>query len=183
MIYRQTESLCPICLRRLDASYELEGAIVYFKKTCPEHGLFSVPIWRELEGLPTFASWSKPKTPAYPKEPSRPFNLGCPYDCGLCPEHAQHTCTALLEVTKNCNLNCTVCYADAGQTKSPDPTLAQLAELLAKARLKTGRCNLQISGGEPTVRDDLPEIIKPDDFSKIEECKEIYKGMLNQYKM
>ena len=180
MILRRTQSLCPICLRRLDASYEaVDKTMAYstessdpsslaqfesivLKKTCPEHGSFAVPIWtRSTEGeIPRFTDWSRPKSPSYPHKPKTTLSQGCPYDCGLCPEHTQLTCTGLVEVTRRCNLHCPVCYANA-QALAPDndPSLTEIAFQLGQLRAQSGRCTVQISGGEPSVRDDLPEII------------------------
>ena len=36
---------------------------------------------------------------------------GCPYDCGLCVDHEQHSCLSIVEVTDRCNLTCPTCYA------------------------------------------------------------------------
>ena len=36
--------------------------------------------------------------------------FGCPYDCGLCPDHEQHSCLALIDVNEACNLTCPVCF-------------------------------------------------------------------------
>lgn len=38
---------------------------------------------------------------------------GCPFDCGLSPEHEQHTCPAIVEVSTACYLACPVRFADA----------------------------------------------------------------------
>ena len=86
--------------------------MVYLRKQCPEHGDFQVPAWKEGEGAPEFLTWkNSPRIPARPREPATPLKNGCPYDCGLCPEHAQHTCTGLIEVTMRCSLGCPICYA------------------------------------------------------------------------
>lgn len=157
MIRRAAQSLCPVCLRRIDARYE-ESALppgeIWLRKTCPEHGDFSTPVWRG----PGFANWTRPKTPSTPPLPETASRRGCPYDCGLCPDHGQHTCTALVEVTGRCNLRCPLCFADAG-TRDAEPTLAELQKRFAVLNAHAGRCNLQISGGEPTLRADLPQII------------------------
>lgn len=154
----RTESVCPVCLRRIPAEYALgeDGAVV-FRKVCPEHGVFSVPAWR---GEPDFRSWVRDKTPSYPRHPFTERNRGCPFDCGLCPDHAQHTCTGLIEVTERCNLRCPVCYASAGETPRPDPSLERIRFQMDRLRQASGPCNIQISGGEPTVRDDLPDIVR-----------------------
>ena len=160
MLLSQTQSLCPVCLRLVDASYIKEGDTVYLRKHCPEHGMFQVPAWKEEKGAPEFLAWKKsPRIPAYPAEPAVPGRLGCPYDCGLCPEHAQHTCTGLVEVTMRCSLGCPVCYARAGSS-SDDPSLEHVQKQLDTLFRASGPCNVQLSGGEPTERDDLPDIIR-----------------------
>lgn len=179
MILRRTQSLCPICLRRIEAVYERPETAgtekgVFLRKTCPEHGVFSVPVWvapglGDAQGVapgvvnaPSFESWSRPKSPSYPEEPRTAVARGCPFDCGLCPLHAQHTCTGLVEVTMRCDLACPVCYAGAGSAEGalpPDPPLAALAAQLDSLKAASGACNVQISGGEPTIREDLPAIV------------------------
>lgn len=159
-LYRRTLSLCPVCLRRIEARYESFGDTVFLRKACPDHGEFSTPVWVEGGNRPAFADWSQRKSPSYPKNPRTKISLGCPFDCGLCPQHAQHTCTGLIEVTKDCNMHCPVCYARAGEREREDPGLEDLEERIRRLRLLAGSCNLQISGGEPTVRDDLPDIIR-----------------------
>ena len=156
-----TESVCPVCLRRIPAEYVLDPAeegipSVLLRKECPEHGVFSVPVWR---GMPDFRSWVRDKTPSHPRHPFVERERGCPFDCGLCPDHAQHTCTGLIEVTGRCNLRCPVCYASAGEQVAPEPSLERIAFQMDRLRQASGACNVQLSGGEPTVRDDLPEII------------------------
>lgn len=163
-LLHRTRSLCPVCLRRVDARYEREGDTVYFSKQCPEHGPFRVAVRRPAGGmaLPVpFADWQRSKTPSYPRHPLTATVQGCPYDCGLCPSHAQHTCTALLEVTMRCNMACPVCFASAGQGPLPeDPPQERIVQLLDRLEHVSPGCNVQLSGGEPTLRQDLPDIIR-----------------------
>ncbi|MBN1286584.1 MAG: radical SAM protein [Anaerolineae bacterium] len=157
-----TESVCPECLARIPAEHVQRDGGVYLRKTCPEHGAFEAVIWRGGEA-PGYAGWTRPKTPAYPQRPFTPVERGCPFDCGLCPEHRQQTCTALLEVTQRCNLRCPVCFAasgDAGSGAPPDPPLAVIEGWYRRLLEAGGPYNIQLSGGEPTLRDDLPEIIQ-----------------------
>ena len=157
----RTQSVCPVCLRRIDAAYVREGEAVVFRKSCPQHGSFAVPVLRQTGGLPAFEDWQRPKTPSYPAHPLTVAAQGCPFDCGLCPGHAQHTCTALLEVTLRCDMACPVCYAAAGgKDVPPDPDMATLIRQLDRLRQVSPGCNVQLSGGEPTLRDDLPDIIR-----------------------
>ena len=105
-----TASLCPVCLKRVAAIREQQGDAVYLVKRCPEHGTFRTVIWR---GRVPFSTWLRPKKPSAPRQAFTEVDRGCPYDCGLCPDHGQHTCTALIEITSRCNLRCPVCFADS----------------------------------------------------------------------
>jgi len=151
-----TESVCPVCLRRLAAQRVQRGDDVYLCKTCPEHGAFETIVWR---GLPAYADWARPKIPAYPAKPLTAVDQGCPFDCGLCAEHRQQTCTALLEVTQRCDLRCAYCFASAGESAPPDPDIHQIEGWYRRLLETSGPCNIQLSGGEPTMRDDLPDIV------------------------
>jgi hypothetical protein len=164
----KTQSVCPVCLQTIQAWRVQSGAEeISLVKHCPQHGGFSTVIWR---GGPNFSGWRRPKIPSRPPVCSTDIQAGCPFDCGLCPDHAQHTCTTLLEVTQNCNLGCPVCFAHSGG-HSKDPDLSTLKKNLEHIKATAGACTLQISGGEPTVREDLPEIVRcaaAQDFSLIQ---------------
>ena len=147
-------SVCPECLERIEAELVEEGGVVRMVKRCPEHGEFTAVVWR---GEPAFSSWVRPKIP-FGGGPREPVGKGCPYDCGLCARHSQRTCTALVEITTRCNLGCPVCFADSSGT-GEDLDHDTLARMFDQVMQRTGGCNLQLSGGEPTVRSDLPEIV------------------------
>jgi 7,8-dihydro-6-hydroxymethylpterin dimethyltransferase len=152
----ETESLCPECLARIPAVRVSRGDAVYMDKRCPEHGEFQSVLWR---GEPSYAGWARTKVPAHPRFPHTFVDRGCPLDCGLCPDHRQQTCTGLLEITQQCDLRCPVCYADSGLRAERDPDLGQIQGWY-RTLLDAGHaCNVQLSGGEPTLRDDLPEIV------------------------
>jgi len=152
-----TESLCPICLRVLEAFIVEGDESASMLKICPEHGSFETVLWRSKTPM---REWIRTKERAYIKNPITEIDKGCPFDCGLCSAHRQHTCTALIEVTSRCNLSCRFCFADALDAKSNDPTLEQLRFQFESILKVSGTCNIQLSGGEPTVRDDLAEIIR-----------------------
>lgn len=152
-----TESLCPLCLVRIPAERRRDGGQVLLVKCCPEHGEFRIPIWR---GAPDIAGWSRPKAVIHAAVAHSGESRGCPFDCGICPEHRQQSCTVLIEVTGRCNLACPVCFADAGGDAGPDLSLKEVEKLYRAALAQSGPHNIvQLSGGEPTVRDDLPAII------------------------
>ena len=156
IVLSQTESICPECFARIPAQRVAEGDQVVLKKSCPEHGPFQAVIWR---GEPSYASWSRPKLPSYSRGPPDHRGRGCPWDCGLCPGHRQQTCCTLIEVTQRCDLTCNVCFADAGPGSGSDPSFNDIRGMYESLLAAGGPFNVQLSGGEPTLRDDLPEII------------------------
>ena len=68
----------------------------------------------------------------------------------------------LVDVTNRCDQSCAVCFASATPDKRQEPDLSEIEakynELIRMS--ETRKFNIQLSGGEPTIRDDLPEIIK-----------------------
>lgn len=152
----ETESLCPICLEKIAAFRVKEGTKVYLVKECTEHGKFKTLIWN---GASDIEDWIREKIPTHPKKSFTEIDQGCPFDCGLCDEHRQHTCTALIEVTERCNLGCEFCFASS-TTNASDPSLDKIKFWYERVLEAGGPYNIQISGGEPTLRDDLDQIIE-----------------------
>ncbi|MDY0094121.1 MAG: radical SAM protein [Candidatus Vecturithrix sp.] len=147
-VLHQTWSVCPVCLKRLPAERVQIGTNVFLRKTCAEHGTFESIIWR---GRFDIHEWmGETESPAL-------ANPRCPDGCGLCPDHLQKTCCVLLNITSRCNLDCRFCFADQGGAMD-DPPFEAIRESLANL-VKTGKTLVQLSGGEPTVRSDLPDII------------------------
>lgn len=148
---RRTRSVCPRCLKNIPArlTQQPDGAVV-LEKECPEHGRFSVPVWR---GALDFNSWVQYADPL----PSG-AGLHCPENCGICAEHEVDSCCVLLEVTSRCNLRCRFCFADGGADVA-DPPLDAMKAAIRDIVAQRGHPLLQLSGGEPTLRDDLPELV------------------------
>lgn len=151
-----TDSVCPVCLKRIPAKRVKEGNDIYLQKFCGEHGSFKTIIWR---GEPDYTSWYQVKKADYPDVCLTQVDKGCPFDCGICPDHRRRSCCVLLEVTQRCNLQCPVCFANAGIGGQKDPSLGELQDQLHTLWESAGNCNIQLSGGEPTMREDLPEIV------------------------
>jgi len=147
-VIRKTYSVCPICLERIPAQHVRINGDVFLQKKCVRHGFFSSIIWRSNIQI---SEWI-----GNLPEIKEGENLNCPKGCGLCPDHKQDTCCVLLEVTSRCNLNCPYCFADSKD--AADPTLEQIVDWLKQLAVP-GKTLVQLSGGEPTVRDDLPEIV------------------------
>ena len=155
----KTSSVCPVCLARIPAVKTVgEDGNIYLEKKCWEHGSFKTLIW---EGdLESYIGWAAgdsntPVTPVRAREVER----GCPNDCGLCQNHERDGCCVLLELTNRCNLRCPVCFASAGEQKPYDLPLEEISKQYDLLMEHGGPFNIQLSGGEPTMRDDLDKII------------------------
>ena len=157
-IIGKTGSVCPVCLADVEAYKVLKADGIYLEKYCEAHGYFSTLIW---EGdLKSYNAWNTGNDKKDKLTNPLPERTGCPYDCGLCENHVRAGCCVLLELTSRCNLHCPVCFASAGENGKPDPTLDEIGAIMDMLMEHGGPFNLQLSGGEPTMRDDLPEIIK-----------------------
>ena len=170
-LLHRTYSVCPVCLKRVPALRVRRDGAVYLRKACEEHGAFESVVWRDRLDL---GEWIGGAEGAALGDPP------CPDGCGLCAEHLQGTCCVLLEVTARCNLRCSFCFADGGADPGAradarggsltsvragaragsvaEPSLEELKSSLARLAVP-GKTLVQLSGGEPTLRDDLPDIV------------------------
>jgi uncharacterized radical SAM superfamily Fe-S cluster-containing enzyme len=64
-----------------------------------------------------------------------------------------------MEVTGSCDLNCPFCFASSNPRTDFEPDLKIIRAMLDTVIAAGGPYPIQLSGGEPTVRDDLPEIV------------------------
>jgi uncharacterized radical SAM superfamily Fe-S cluster-containing enzyme len=147
-----TRSLCPQCRRLVDAKIIQRGQRVYFRKRCPEHGVFDDFVCSDV----AFYDRHEFSQPArLPRAFGTQAERGCPYDCGLCPEHEQHTCIALVEITSQCNLRCPMCFAESGPGGQHIDMATFQGMVDRYVKLEGVADVLQISGGEPTLHPDV----------------------------
>jgi len=156
-----TKSICPDCKKVLDATIFEEDRRVYIRKECSEHGSFQELYWSDYEQYQRAEEFEYIGTGI--GNPRTEVKNGCPYDCGICPEHKSHTALAIIDVTNRCNLRCPVCFATAGTTGYVyEPSKEEIRAMLLNLRRNdpVPATALQFSGGEPTVREDLFELVK-----------------------
>ena len=157
-ILGETESLCPECLNRVTARKLAENGNVYLEKDCLDHGRFKTLIWRGNQNQ--YSNWGQYGTgPVPPLKPLKTQDRGCPFDCGLCGEHRANTCSMIMLVTQRCNISCPVCLAGADPSPWDDPDLKTIERMYETVLKTTGTPAIQLSGGEPTLREDLPDIV------------------------
>ena len=158
VFWGQTTSLCETCLALVPAKIIIKDNEVWYEKRCQQHGAQSTLVSSDA------AYWRLCKD--YIKPGDRPLNLqsrteyGCPYDCGLCPDHEQHSCLALIEINEHCNLTCPVCFAGSSPARGKHLPLATIERMVDALVASEGEPDIvQISGGEPTLHPQFFEVL------------------------
>src|SRR5580700_1049935 len=159
LFYDVAISICSTCYARVDAKIVFEDGKVWMLKRCPQHGHAKVLVADDVDYYRR-AREVFIKTPEQPMVYNTPVKYGCPYDCGLCPDHEQHSCLTLLEITDVCNLSCPICYAESGPHRTTYKQLDQIERMLdAIVGNEIEPDVVQISGGEPTIHPDFFAIL------------------------
>lgn len=158
IVFEMTTSLCATCLRRVEAKVIFQNDCVYLHKWCPEHRYQKVLIGTDIAYYKQCRGVLKPSQ--MPLRFNTPMKFGCPYDCGLCPDHEQHSCLAIVEITDQCNLTCPVCYSDSSPQRPTHRSLEQIEFMLDCVVRNEGQPDVvQISGGEPTIHPQFWEVL------------------------
>lgn len=159
LFYDTTASVCSTCLRQVEAKVVIKGEEVFLDKWCPAHGSERVLIADDAEYY-RLCREVYVKHPEMPERFNTEMRYGCPYDCGLCPDHMQHSCLTVVEITEHCNLRCPVCYAESGPERQIHRSLAEVEAMLDAVVANEGEPDVvQLSGGEPTLHPDFFSIL------------------------
>ena len=159
LFYDVALSICSTCYRKVEGKIVFEDGNVYMLKRCPRHGAERILMADDVDYYRRCREiFLKP--PEMPNRFNTPVKWGCPYDCGLCTDHEQHSCLTLIEVNDFCNLRCPVCYASSGPDRRRHRDLATIERMLdAVVRNERRPDVIQISGGEPTLHPDFFAIL------------------------
>ena len=159
LFYDTTQSVCTTCLRQVEAKIVIKDDRVYLDKWCPAHGTERVLIADDAAyyrlGREVFV-----KAPELPGHFATGMRHGCPYDCGLCPDHMQHACLSVVEITDHCNLRCPTCYAASGPERLTHRSMDEVRAMLDAVIRAEGEADVvQISGGEPTLHPQFFDVL------------------------
>ncbi|MFK7956438.1 MAG: radical SAM protein [Lysobacterales bacterium] len=158
LFYGQTQSLCEQCLVLVPAKIVFMDECVFYLKRCPQHGSQKTLVSTDIPYFLKCKEYLKPGD--IPHQFQTRIERGCPYDCGLCPDHEQHSCLAIFDIIDECNMRCPICYADSaphrGNPKSMQQIQAMLNTLLASEITPD---LVQVSGGEPTLHPEILDIL------------------------
>jgi len=169
IFYELTNSICSTCLRKVEAKVIFEDGKVYLVKHCLQHGREKVLISTDIDYYKKCRTFIKPSEMPY--RWNTPIKYGCPYDCGLCPDHEQHSCLTLVEVTDQCNLACPICYAESSPKRQTYRSLETIEKMLDAIVANEREADIvQISGGEPTIHPQFFDIL---DLAKSKPIKHI----------
>ena len=159
VFYGQTTSLCETCHALVPAKIIIEGNDVFYLKRCARHGVQKTLVSTDAAYFKLCRDYIKPGDRPLAFQSRTEF--GCPYDCGLCPDHEQHSCLALIDVNEACNLTCPVCFADSSTARTHHRPLAEIEAMMDALVASEGEPDLlQISGGEPTIHPQIIDIIR-----------------------
>ena len=160
MFYDVALTICSVCFRKLEGKIVFEDDKVFLLKRCPVHGPERVLVADDIDYYRRCREVFI-KKPEMPVVYNTPVKWGCPYDCGLCTDHEQHSCLSLVEITDSCNLRCPVCYSGSGPERLEHRPLALIEKMLDAVVRNEGHPDVvQISGGEPTLHPDFFQILK-----------------------
>lgn len=158
-LVRVTHSLCPVCYRLLPATiFEKENRL-YIRKICPDHGEFEDLYYGDSGLYYKFDYWEYEGKG--PKVPYVDLKAPCPFNCGLCPMHHQHSALVNMVITNRCDLSCWYCFFYAEKAGYIyEPTLEQISFMIDQLKKQEITLVIQLTGGEPTLREDLIEIVR-----------------------
>ena len=152
----KTLSTCPYCLELVDTKIVIETNKVFFIKNCQTHGISKALVSEDAEYYLNTFQYTQPGS--IPFQSASCYQKGCPFDCGLCNQHEQHTCHPIIEITDYCNLNCPICFVNNNDSYHMDvDVFSMIIENLIESEGHLE--NITLSGGEPTLHPRFWELV------------------------
>ncbi|MCS7111437.1 MAG: radical SAM protein [Ignisphaera sp.] len=159
-LVRYTSSLCPNCFRVLPAVIIERESALFIRRMCPEHGEIEEIYFASSEMAKRFEKYTYEGDGV--DQPYTTANSPCPFNCGLCPLHKTRTALLNIVLTNRCDLSCWYCFYYAEKAGYVyEPTIDDVIKMVeALSKQKNIAVAIQLTGGEPTLREDLIEIIR-----------------------
>jgi len=171
-IHRYVNAFCPRChdenphrpladVRRLSGWLAERHGRIWLERGCPDHGLVRTLYDESPEILTYLEQWTAPTKQHQPDVAGNYDPVPSAYLRGLPEMQTQHTCILLTDLTDQCNLKCPTCFAESSPAiKGMVPLADVLASIDTRLSREGGRLDvLMLSGGEPTLYPELPELI------------------------
>ncbi|MDB4986667.1 MAG: hypothetical protein JWN04_1845 [Myxococcaceae bacterium] len=156
VMHSYSRGLCPTCRRAVDGVRVIREGKVYLRKQCPTHGQSEAMISGDATWF--LRSLTYIKEGSVPLKHSTQVERGCPDDCGLCPDHEQHSCLPIIEITNHCNLECPICIVQ--NRHNYNMSLEEFQSILDGLVEKEGLLEtINLSGGEPTLHPQFLELL------------------------
>ncbi len=159
-LIRYTSSLCPHCFRILPAVIVERENKLYIRRMCPEHGEIEEVYFGDSELFKRFEKfYFDGNGPGYVYTAA---TAPCPLNCGLCPLHKTHTTLLNIVVTNRCDLSCWYCFYFAERAGYVyEPSIDEIVNMVNALRRQPNIVlAVQLTGGEPTLREDLVNIVR-----------------------
>ena len=159
--------VCEVCGEFVETKVIEDNGVIFYLKNCAKHGEQKTKICIDID---YYLKCHSPQHQETCKVDShiRP-QRGCPYDCGVCAQHEQKICMAMVETTDDCNIQCKTCIAESSPGGKHYISLSDLQRIIESVKNVQGDIDLlMLSGGEPTIHPQLFDMI---DLCKKESVK------------
>src|SRR4029078_5183021 len=151
-----SKGMCPTCRSLVDGARIIRDGKVYLRKQCPRDGRSEALISADADWF--LRSLTYIKEGSVPLKHSTKVSGGCPTDCGLCPDHEQHSCLPIIEITNHCNLEWPTCISH--NRHNYNMTKEEFGKILDGIVEKEGNIEtINLSGGEPTMHPNFLEFL------------------------
>jgi len=138
---RKTQSVCPKCIKKIKADIVEEDGKAYMLKKCQKHGRFKTLLSKD-------ANYYKKTSDFYSA-------LDVRKNKEFLPKKEEQEYYNLF-LTMNCNLKCTICHVNASDNDYKEPSVSWIEKKLDNFK----NVKIGLFGGEPTLREDLVDIIE-----------------------
>ena len=148
---RVNYGVCEKCRSRVPSTHVLREGKVYISKECPDCGMTEALVSSDA------AAWRR-KRDIWKYDEESP--LVCTLQCAKCKKE-HHPKMVFLDVTNRCNMNCPICIANIpGMGFEFHPPFSYIDRVLQGLAKFDPPPTVNLFGGEPTVRDDLCDVIR-----------------------